>query len=159
MPARRSFTAVLLVSSLGFFAGCVAPTNSASNILDRVDAHRAEYESWPLEVKEAILDGRVVKGMTPAMVVVAKGEPYQKVDRGGGDEVWVYRTGSGDSGGSNLLRGSSITLGGSSIGGGGIYTQPPPIVLGGGGSPIGPNPGEEEVVFRNGRVTRGPGIK
>lgn len=158
MSTRSLFRPVLFASVVGLFAGCASPS-SPSAIMDRVDANRAEYETWPLEIKEAVLDGRVVKGMTPAMVRVAKGKPDNIVDRGGGDEVWVYRKPSTDRGSTNsgILSGTSITMGAGS-GGTGIYAQPPPIVVGGGSS-IGPEPEEDEIVFRDGRVSRAPGVK
>lgn len=187
MPIRRFLPPALFASLIVLLGGCASPS-SPNAIMDRVDANRAEYETWPIEIKEAVLDGRVVKGMTPSMVRVARGQPTEIVDRGGGDEVWVYRTSSGNDSGGGLLRGTTVSIGsGGGIGGypsggypgsypgggypggsypgggypGGSSVSIPPIILGGGGggSPIGPEPAEDDIVFRDGRVTRAPGIK
>lgn len=168
----------LLAGCLGLFAGCASPS-SPNAIMDRVDANRNEYETWPFEIKEAVLSGQVLRGMDPTMVLVARGKPAERIDRGNGDEVWVYRVrGENSSGGSLLPRGSQITLGGGSPsypgatypypgsgypstgypgGGSGIYI--PPIVLGGGGGGNEVPEDEEEIVFHNGRVTHGDGVK
>jgi len=163
----------------------------ASGQMNRIDANRDIYESWPLETKQAVLDGKVEQGMTPDMVKVAWGTPTEVVAAPGGgpgDEVWVYRSGGEDPsmmnmpspanpgggypstypgsmgggypggiypsggstvgistgrGGTGIITGSSIGLGGG-IGGGGM-----------GGPMTRPTPAEvKEVVFRNGVVYR-----
>lgn len=165
---------MLLAGWLVLLAACTSPT-SPNAIMDRVDANRDVYETWPLEIKDAVLSGFVLKGMTTDMVYVARGKPTERIDRGNGDEIWVYRISSGSSGGggSILPRGTSVSVGTGSPGypsgypgsypgsgypssGSGVYI--PPIVLGGGGS------GseavlEDQIVFRNGRVTHGDGVK
>ncbi len=153
---RSLATAVLL----GLLAGCASPT-SPNAIMDRVDANRSVYETWPLPIKEAVLDGRVVRGMTPDMVYVTRGKPTEVVDRGNGDEIWIYRKGGGPSGSSRRLSGSSISIGAPVGGSGGIFV--------GGGSPTilgSPSPApayepveEDEVFFRNGVVVRGDGVE
>ena len=183
MRCLRPIRLTLLAGCLGLFAGCASPS-SPNAIMDRVDANRNEYESWPFEIKEAVLSGQVLRGMDPTMVLVARGNPAERIDRGNGDEVWVYRVRSPDSsGGSILPSGSQITLGGSPSYPGGSYPYPypsagytsagypgagypgggsgiyiPPIVLGGGGSSQVPED-EEDIVFHNGRVTHGDGVK
>lgn len=172
-PLRLS----LLAGCLGLFAGCASPS-SPNAIMDRVDANRNEYETWPFEIKEAVLSGQVLRGMDPTMVLVARGKPAERIDRGNGDEVWVYRVRGENSSSSSILpRGSQISLGGSPSypgatypypgsgypsagypsGGSGIYI--PPIVLGGGGGGNEVPEDEEEIVFHNGRVTHGDGVK
>ena len=180
MRCPRPIRLSLLAGCLGLFAGCASPS-SPNAIMDRVDATRNEDETWPCEIKEAVLSGQVLRGMDPTMVLVARGKPAERIDRGNGDEVWVYRVrGENSSGGSSILpRGSQITLGGGSpsypgaaypypypgsgypgagypSSGSGIYI--PPIVLGGGGGNEVPED-EEEIVFHNGRVTHGDGVK
>jgi hypothetical protein len=146
--------------------------------MDRVDANRDAYESWSLDIKDAVLSGQVLRGMTTDMVYVARGKPSERIERGGGDEIWIYRIGGGGGGAGSLLRGTTVTVG---TGGGGGYpsgypTGYPsgypgggypstgggvsvPITLGSGGSGGG-DPGiEEQIVFRNGRVTHGDGVK
>lgn len=191
------------VAGVGFFTA-VLLGGCASGQMNRIDANRDIYESWPIETKQAVLDGKVEQGMTPEMVKVAWGTPTEVVAAPGGgpgDEIWVYKKagvddspmmgGAGPSfpaggaypgggypgagypggypgggypstypggiypsggstvgistgrGGTGIITGSSIGLGGS-IGGGGM-----------GGPMSRPTPGEvKEVVFRNGVVFR-----
>lgn len=188
MHPPRPLLLLLLAGWLSLLAGCESPS-SPNAIMDRVDARRDVYETWPIDIKDAVLSGRVQRGMTPDMVYVARGNPTEKLDRGNGDEIWVYRIREGSEGsggllggGGGLLRGTTISVGTGGTGaypgsypgaaypgsypgaaypgsyptGTGVYI--PPIVLGGGGgtetSAI-----EEQVVFRNGRVTHGDGVK
>ncbi len=174
MHPTRVLTSLLLAGGLAWLAGCTNPT-SPNAIMDRVDANRDVYESWPIDVKDAVLSGQVLRGMTPDMVYVARGNPSERVDRGNGDEIWVYRIrGSGGGGGGSILpRGTTVSVGtggsaaypGSYPGtypgtypstGTGVYV--PPIVLGGGGGSAEPDL-EEQIVFRNGKVTHGDGVK
>ena len=112
--------------------------------MSRIDSDRALYESWPVEVQSAVLEGRATVGMTPEMVRMALGQPTRVESRPGsttGEESWIYEKG----GGMNLPR-PNISLGGM-IGGVGVST--------GGGRSSGSNPTEEQdVVFQNGVVTR-----
>lgn len=177
LPAMHPLRLLRLLAPAGclaLLAGCGSPT-SPNAIMDRVDANRDVYESWPIEIKDAVLSGQVLRGMTPEMVYLARGNPSERVDRGNGDEIWVYRIGGSGGGGSSLLRGTTVSVGtgggagypgsypgtypgtypGSYPSGSGVYI--PPIVLGGGGSS---EPAiEEQIVFRNGRVTHGDGVK
>ncbi len=78
--------------------------------MSRIDANRAEYETWPIEVKQAVLDGRVEKGMTPRQVEVAIGKPANvevRETRKGTQEVWTYKKG----GGGSPLKGSTVSIG------------------------------------------------
>jgi len=114
--------------------------------LSRIDQNRAKYESWPLEVQEAVLNGEARKGMTREQVEMALGKPSEIVTRSatGDDEVWVYRKGGGM--GSSLLNSTGVSLG-TGIGGVGVGTA-----VGGGGR--GQTPEEKEVVFSQGVVVR-----
>jgi hypothetical protein len=145
----------------GLLFGCAAP-NSPDAIMDRVDANRDVYETWPLPIKEAVLDARVIKGMDPDMVRVAIGKPDEEIDRGNGDVVWVYRRGGSSSSVSPAYGGGgggAIAIGG---GPGGVYmggsprvpimAPPPP-------SPVYAQEAEIEIWFRNGVVVRGDGVK
>lgn len=81
------FCLFLVVAMLG---GC------ASSQFRRIDADRELYESWPIEIRQAVLDGKVEAGMTPEMVKMALGKPSEIVSRSivpGADEIWVYRSG------------------------------------------------------------------
>lgn len=76
-----------------FFGGC------ASGQMSRIDANRDIYEAWPVETKQAVLDGKVEVGMLPEMVKVAWGTPSEVVASPGGgpgDEIWVYTKGGQD---------------------------------------------------------------
>lgn len=176
MYPTRLLRPLALAGLVALLAGCGSPT-SPNAIMDRVDANRDVYESWPIEIKDAVLSGQVLRGMTTDMVYVARGNPSERVDRGNGDEIWVYRIGGGGGrGGSILPRGTTVSVG-TGIGGGYPGTYPgsypgtypgtypsgtgvyiPPVVLGGGNSVAEPEL-EEQVVFRNGRVTHGDGVK
>jgi hypothetical protein len=178
MHPSRTPLSVLLAGWLVLMAACTSPT-SPNAIMDRVDANRDVYETWPIEIKDAVLSGLVQKGMTTDMVYVARGKPTEKVDRGNGDEIWVYRISTGNSGGGGggiLPRGTSVSVGTGSPGypgggypgsypgsgypgGGGSGVYVPPIVLGGGGGGYEAPVLEDQIVFRNGRVTHGDGVK
>ena len=77
--------------AVGWGAGC------SSSQMSRIDRNRDIYEQWPIEVRQAVLDGKVEPGMTPDMVRVAWGNPTEIVTQSaGGDEIWVYKTGGDD---------------------------------------------------------------
>jgi outer membrane protein assembly factor BamE (lipoprotein component of BamABCDE complex) len=138
MKIPTSFALACLLAIASGLTGCATSTTP----MNRIDANRAEYETWPIEVKQAVLDGRVEKGMTPKQVEVAIGEPSSKEirdTRKGTQEVWVYKT---KSGGGNPLKGSSVSIGTYGVG---VQT-----------APIGTSDAYAEtyeVVFENDRVT------
>jgi hypothetical protein len=138
-PTRNSGTLFRLFAGaiFGLLAAC------ASSPTSRIDADRAQYESWPLEVQEAVLHGEAKKGMTPEQVTMAMGRPSEVTVRsgtGGEDEIWVYRKGS--SMGSNILNNSGISIGGAGVN----------VGTGLGGRRQSPE--EYEVVFAKGVVVR-----
>jgi hypothetical protein len=149
--------------------------------MSRIDRNRDIYETWPIEVRQAVLDGKVEPGMTPEMVRVAWGEPSEVVMQANtADEIWVYKKGGND--GSVMYPGGypgsgypSGGMGGPGIGistgrGGTVIGSTGGIGISGGigGSGIGlggggmgtpimtrPTPPDiKEVVFRNGIVHR-----
>lgn len=67
------------------WAACSTPP------ISRIDEHREAYESWPLEVRQLVLDGHVAPGMTRSMVYLSWGQPH-KVAMGTllGEESWLY---------------------------------------------------------------------
>lgn len=172
---------LLLVSTMALFA--VAAAGCGSSQMSRIDRNRDLYESWPIDIRQAVLDGKVEPGMTPDMVRVAWGEPSEVVTQArSGDEIWVYKRGGDDGsvmypGGypsgypgsypGGVIGGPGIGIstgrGGTSIGAtGGVG-----VGMGGGGTVIGPTGGMgtpivtrptppeiREVVFRNGVVHR-----
>ncbi|MDO8544742.1 MAG: hypothetical protein Q7S40_30230 [Opitutaceae bacterium] len=131
----KPFYVRLLTFAAAVCAGC------SSSPLSRIDQDRAKYESWPIEVREAVLAGEARKGMTQEQVEMAMGRPTQVIPRSADEEVWIYRKSSG---GSNLLGGSGIAVG---TGGGGV-------MIGGGSGRRGVTPEEYEIVFAKGVVVR-----
>ena len=132
------------VAALVMFAAGLAGCSTSP--MSRIDANRAVYESWPVDIQSAVLDGKAVKGMTPEMVRMALGEPTRIDVRSGAnasDEIWIYQKGGGMS--SPL---SNVSIGGG-IGGIGIGTSG----RRGGGSG-GSGADEQDVVFQNGVVFR-----
>jgi hypothetical protein len=123
-------------------AACLALAGCSTSPLSRIDSDRALYESWPLDVQEAVLEGKVVKDMTPEQVEMSIGKPKEKTARNGRngmEEIWIYRQGGG---GPNL---GGLAIGGS-VGGVGGVVQP--------GSGGGGGAEEHEVVFVDGKVVR-----
>jgi len=158
----------LVLAAVGLLAGC------ASSQMSRIDANRDVYETWPIEMRQLVLDGKVEPGMTQEMVEVSWGKPTEVVSRGlkpGDDDVWIYRTTRDDTMGSSpTMSGSTrptISMGGSmngigignsgmgasSMPGGGIMSSSGGMV--GGGSMLPPTQTiteERQVEFRDGVV-------
>ncbi|HVT73534.1 MAG TPA: hypothetical protein VHD61_10375 [Lacunisphaera sp.] len=139
--------ATLAVLAVIVIAGCT------SSPISRIDANRALYESWPFDVQEAVLNGKVIAGMNAEQVKMSLGEPSeitQRNGRKGPEEVWIYKTGGGHM--SNMLRNTSIGIGGG-LGGVGIGTGANlgSLGVGGGNEPV---EDEHEVVFQDGVVVR-----
>lgn len=134
MKQRRSFSVVVLLA-LGVFGGCMS-----SSQMRRIDRNRDIYETWPLETRQAVLDGKVEPGMNSDMVRVAWGEPSEVTSSPAGDEIWVYQRG-GDPGSvyyPGTMGGSTIGMGGPGIGMGGTGIG---ISTGRGGTAIGTTTG------------------
>ncbi len=82
--------------------GALLLSGCASGQMNRIDANRDIYETWPIETRQAVLDGKVEPGMLPEMVQVAWGKPTEVVASPGGgpgDEIWVYKRGGVDDSG------------------------------------------------------------
>lgn len=126
MKRRHSLSVGLLIA-VALVAGC------ASSQMSRIDRNRHIYETWPLEIRQAVLDGKVEPGMNSDMVRVAWGEPSQITSSPAGDEIWVYTRG-GDPGSVYYpgTAGSGMGMGGIGMGGPGIG-----ISTGRGGTAIG----------------------
>ena len=90
MKRRYSCRGVLLLA-VGLAGGC------SSSQMSRIDRNRDIYETWPIDTRQAVLDGKVEPGMNPDMVRVAWGEPSEVSISPAGDEIWVYSKG-GDPG-------------------------------------------------------------
>jgi hypothetical protein len=152
-----------LWAAIVFLAGCSSPQFS------RIDSNRPLYESWPLEVRQAVLDGRAEPGMDPEMVKMALGKPTEIVPGSNpAEEIWVYRSGGEDFNSGMYPGGYPANTGGTiGIGSGGVIVAPSvntnvgPVSIGtGGGGVMSPMPMpaspvvEREVVFRDGLVYR-----
>jgi len=156
MPLRRVIIGCGVVLLL---VGCASTPRGGGSPIARIEANRPLFESWPIEVREAILDQRVISGMAPAMVRMALGEPaeitYAEHPRQGHlEETWIYRrTSGGGGGGPAVVRNTSVTVG---AGPGGVYVGGGPAIgvgMGGGGGG-GAFPDEDRVIFLHGRVVR-----
>jgi hypothetical protein len=139
MKRRHSWNVIWFcaLGVIGSAGGC------ASSQMSRIDRHRDIYETWPLEIRQAVLDGKVEPGMNVDMVRVAWGEPSEVSASPSGDEIWVYSRG-GDpgsvyyppGGGPSYPAGSGYPGSGIGMGGSGIG-----ISTGRGGTAIGTNTG------------------
>jgi hypothetical protein len=161
--------------SLGALIAATLVAGCSSSQMSRIDRNRDLYESWPIDIRQAVLDGKVEPGMTPDMVRVAWGEPSEIVAQShAGDEIWVYVRGGSDGsviypGGGGYpstypsRSGSSISIG-SGGRGGPVVGVGSGVGIGGTGSIMGPSgspiivpptpPDIREVMFRNGVVHR-----
>ncbi len=126
---RRHFGTVILVWVVLVGGGC------SSSQMSRIDRNRDLYERWPLEIRQAVLDGKVEPGMDPDMVRVAWGEPSEVSISPAGDEIWIYSRGGSQ--GSVIYPGGVGNTGIGGIGGTGgtigVSTGRGGTVLGGGG--------------------------
>lgn len=130
MNLLASLSAATILATCVLLTGCA----SSKTPMSRIDAARDEYETWPIEVKQAVLDGRVEKGMTTRQVEVAIGKPTKVEIRDGRktvQEVWIYKKG----GGASVLKGSTVSVGTYGIGvntapiGAGIYDEEYEVVF------------------------------
>ncbi len=149
----------------GLVAGCTSTPQES-----RINKNREIYETWPLDTRQAVLDGKVEQGMTTDMVRVSWGEPTKIVDSNANEQVWIYEKGGDpgtmlDPGGAgvgpgmvplgvgsrraalmgvspnNGMIGPSGMIAGTGVSSMPIYTQPTPAEV-------------REVVFRDGIVYR-----
>jgi hypothetical protein len=77
---------LLFLVCAGIFAGCSSPGS-------RVAANRAEFNTWPPEVQDNVLAGRIDVGYSAAQVRMALGAPDRittRKDSDGTSETWVY---------------------------------------------------------------------
>ena len=141
MNSRPRLRLATLLAVAALLAGC------STSPISRIDANRAVYESWPIDMQIAVSNGRAIEGMTPEMVEMALGKPSETDSRSGKDgpeEVWIYKKGSSVP---SLLGNTGISLGGN-IGGIGIGTGVPVQRSSSAASE------ERDVVFKNGVVIR-----
>lgn len=85
--------AVLLAAITAITSGC----GDGATPIDRIERNRGLYESWPLDVQEAVLHGDLAAGMTRDMVYLALGRPsYVTPDKDAALETWIYVQRDGD---------------------------------------------------------------
>jgi hypothetical protein len=121
--SRSVFLGAVLLAA-GLLAGC-----GTTSPLSRIDADRALYESWPLDTQDAVLNGKVLPGMTYDQVTMSVGKPTEKTVRNarkGVEEVWIYEAGGGgpDLGGlsvGGMVGGIGMTKQGGGGGGGDVF--------------------------------------
>ena len=120
--------------------------------MSRIDSNRAVYESWPIDVQDAVHNGRAIPGMTPEQVEMALGKPTSIESRAGKDgpeDIWVYKKSSAQL--PAILENASIGVG-TSVGGVGVGSSLP---IGRGRSRAAADADDQEIVFKNGVVSRG----
>ena len=83
------FTLSVVIPALAFagLAGCSTPDS-------RIQKNQAAFNALPSETQAKIREGKVEVGYTPAMVLMALGEPdrrYLRTTEKGQTEVWAYR--------------------------------------------------------------------
>lgn len=150
-PFRFSL-ALIVVGAAFLLAAC------STSPMSRIDSNRSVYESWPVDVQDAVLHQRAIPGMTPEMVEMAMGKPTEVQSRTGKDgsseDVWIYRKSSGAHLPS-ILENANVSVGTSTnIGGVGVGTSAP-IRRGGNSRGGNADAEDQEIVFRNGTVLRG----
>src|SRR5687768_2935034 len=121
LTARSFMMKVSLFSNVGFILALLLFGGCASSPISRIDGNRGKYESWPIDVQEAVLNGEARPGMTPEQVEMALGKPTQVVSRSvrtAQDEIWIYRKSAV---GSKLLNNTGVSVG-TGIGGVGVGT-------------------------------------
>ncbi len=148
MRPTLSLVCVCALLTAGIFLGPACSNRPIS----RIDSNRAVYESWPVDVQQAVYNGKAINGMTTEQVEMALGKPTEITSRSGKDgsteEVWVYKKSSGKM--PSILPNVSV---GTNIGGVGVSTGGM-----GGGRGRGSSRNEDEdqdIIFKNGVVVRG----
>src|SRR5471030_870404 len=84
-----------------FALAWLASAGCSTSPMSRIDANRALYESWPVDMQSAVMEGKAVNDMTPEMVRMALGEPTRIEPRVGsttGEETWIYEKGGSGTG-------------------------------------------------------------
>lgn len=135
-----------MIAALLGLAACSSPSP-----LSRIDSNRAVYESWPIDVQEAVYRGQAIPGMTPQQVEMAMGKPTSIDSRTGKDgaaeDIWVYKKSSARM--PSILENTTIGVG-TSVGGVGVGSSMP--VGRGRSRPV--DDESQEIIFKNGVVTR-----
>ena len=141
---KRSLFPVLFPACIALLAAC-SPTPS-----DRIAKNMPVYQQLPKEQQVKVARGELEKGMSPEAVLLAWGEPEQKMagwSNGKNTERWIYtRSGTGWSLG---LGGGGFRGRDSGVGTGVGVTMPL------GGRP----PSSDNVLVENGKVVSWEAVK
>jgi hypothetical protein len=117
---------------------------SGPSTMSRINANRGLYDTWPPEIKEAVLAQKAIPGMNRDMVRVALGAPKDVLPgQNIGEEVWVYDRAGESGGGSGPVLQVGTNVGAMQVGG-----------ASGGGGMMGPGEDAGEVLFKDGLVVR-----
>lgn len=85
--SRSIGLAGVLLAMLVILAGC-------ATVDSRIAKNRADYEKWPLAVREKVAAGQIDLGFSVQQVAVALGEPdrvFTRTTSDGTSQVWSYR--------------------------------------------------------------------
>lgn len=150
------FDSLVRSRRLGATSLALLLASCSTSPMSRIDSKRAVYESWPVDVQDAVLHQRAIPDMTPEQVEMALGKPSEVQSRTGpnnsSEDVWIYRKSSAIP---SVLQNASVSVGTSTnIGGVGVGTSAP---IHRGGRNRGSDKEDEEIVFRDGKVIRGSG--
>lgn len=80
--------------SLGAAALGLILAVGCSTVDSRIEKSRAQYETWPMAVREKVAAGQIGIGFTPEQVQVALGKPdrvFTRTTADGTSQVWTYR--------------------------------------------------------------------
>lgn len=83
-------------SKLALFVGGIVllAASGCSTVDSRVAAHRAQFDSWPPPIQQAVSAGRIGIGFTMEQVRVALGEPdhaFSRTSAAGTYQIWSFR--------------------------------------------------------------------
>ncbi len=137
---------------VGALAAALILTACSTSPMSRIDSNRAVYESWPVDVQEAVYRGQAIPGMTPQQVEMAMGKPTSidsRAAKDGPEDIWTYKKSSTRL--PAILENASIGVG-TSVGGIGVGSSMP---IGRGRSRAPSDADDQEIVFKNGVVLRG----
>lgn len=91
MKIKTLIMFIFLLAGIMIFSTPVL-SDSLSNFTEKTIKLGKLHPDWPLKTREAIAQGRVEKGMSPAQVIEAWGQPQRslKADPEGNHQYWHY---------------------------------------------------------------------
>ena len=79
-----------LAAAMGTVAALLMFVSACETVQHRIQKHPAEFQSYPPEVRQMILEGRVGIGFDTLQAYLALGKPYRIASRSPDAETWVY---------------------------------------------------------------------